>query len=361
MSQVIYPKTKFHDGQEYTPGKPVQMSNYLLPRFLAFPMFAFVGQWFWMQNYSPLSGWACAFWIPVLTYCWFCVGGLAHELVHQNLPFGPRATRVIGRILGTSIGIPYWVYKEVHMRHHAYLNTPLDWELWPYSDPAVSLRSRRIFVWFDMLFGSLSTPLIWGRICFSRQSPVSDRIKQKMRNEYALIAITWSLAIGTAVWLIASGRREFHPEELIFVLPLLLAGSCNSVRKIMEHVGTRSFDPLHGTRTIVGKNIVTRLLSYFDFDLAVHGPHHRYPKLGHSHLKSRMAEVQQAAPDTAYPVFHSFTGALMDTFRTAIRNPGVGINAGCTDDLSHLPGMQDSTPPADGQHIVFGEKTQAVP
>ncbi len=212
-------------------------------------------------------------------------------------------TGIIGRILGTSIGIPYTVYREIHLRHHAYLNTPLDWELWPYSDPHASLRFRRCFVWFDMLCGTLATPLIWSRICFSSESPVSDKLKRTMQKEYLVIAVTWTLTAGIGIWLLASGRQVFHAETLIFVLPLLLAGNCNSVRKMTEHLGTRSFDPLQGTRTVIGNNFVTRLLSYFDFDLAVHGPHHRYPKLDHSLLKSRMREVQEAAPDTCYPVF----------------------------------------------------------
>ena len=40
-----------------------------------------------------------------------------------------------GRLLGTMMFTPYTAYREVHIRHHAYLNTPRDWELWPYSDP----------------------------------------------------------------------------------------------------------------------------------------------------------------------------------------------------------------------------------
>jgi fatty acid desaturase len=75
---------------------------------------------------------------------------------------------------------------------------------------------------------------------------------------------------------------------------------------MMDHVGTSSFDPLHGTRTIVGANPLTKLLSYFNFDLAVHGPHHRYPKLDHSMLKQRMAEITEKNPEQDYPVFSSF-------------------------------------------------------
>ena len=339
-------------------GANTHMSKYLWPRFLAFPIAAFIGQWFWMQYYAPTSIAGCAFWIPVLTYCWFCVGGLSHELIHQNLPIGLRLSKVLGRIIGISLGIPYSVYREVHMRHHAWLNTPLDFELWPYCDPNASLGFRRVFVWFDMFFGSLATPLIWSRICFSSESPVSDESKCEMLKEYLLIAITWLLGLGAVVWMIASGEHEFRPESVIFVLPLLLASNCNSIRKMMEHLGTRSFDPLHGTRTVIGSNLITRLLSYFDFDLAVHGPHHRYPKLSHSLLKSRMAEMQRAAPDESFPVFHSFTSALIDTFRTVIRNPAVGVNAGCTDGFRDLQGLKNAVLSPDGQRMELLKTTQ---
>ena len=159
------------------------MSKLQWPRFLVFPTFAIVGQAIWMQNFSPYSVLACAIWIPILTYCWFCIGGLYHELIHHNLPLGRRVNRVLAGIVGTSIGIPYTVYREVHMRHHAYLNTPLDCELWPYSDPGASLNFRRAFAMFDICAGVIATPLIWSRICFSSRSPVNDKTKAKMRRE----------------------------------------------------------------------------------------------------------------------------------------------------------------------------------
>ena len=332
------------------------ISRSLLPRLLAFPLFAFFGQWFWMTTYFPASVISCVFWIPALTYSWFCVGGLSHELAHHNLPLSRRASEFIGRVIGTLIGIPYTVYREVHLRHHAYLNTPLDWELWPYSDPKASLGFRRAFIWIHMLAGSAVTPIIWGRIYFSPYTPVKKSLRRKMWNEYLVMAAFWG-GVGVFTWHLHSSRQfEFRTEQWLYAVPLLLAGNCNSIRTIMEHIGTRSFDPLQGTRTVVGTNIITRVLSYFDFDLAVHGPHHRYPKLQHGSLKSRMAEIQQTAPDEKYPVFDNFRLALVDTFRTAIRNPGVGVNAGCTDDLSHLPGMSESQAPDNGQHISYADE-----
>ena len=290
-----------------------------------------------MANYSPTDAISSAVWIPLLTYSWFCIGGLSHEILHENLNIGKRLSVLIARIIGTVLGIPYTVYREIHMRHHAYLNTPLDWEMWPYGDPNASLRFRRIFVWFDILFAVIATPIIWSRICYASSSPVAPEVRRVMRGEYLAVFLLWTSVVGTCVWLHQTGEFEFRWEHLIFAMPPILATIANGFRKMMDHVGTSSFDPLHGTRTIIGRNFVTRAISFFNFDLAVHGPHHRYPKLKHSQLKDRMAEIAHAHPDESYPVYPSFFAAFVDTIRTIIRNPGVGLNSGCTDNLKHLP------------------------
>jgi fatty acid desaturase len=306
-------------------------------RLLAFPFLACVGQWCWVVNFAPTNVLACAIWVPLLTYSWFCIGGFSHETAHGNFRLNKTLGEAIARCIGTLLGIPYTVYREVHMRHHAYLNTPLDWEMWPYSDPAASLRFRRVFLWFDVLLAIVVTPIIWGRICYSPHSPVGPEIRRTMRREYWAVAVFWLGAISTGIWAHRTDRFLFSPEHLIFALPPYLATVCNGFRKMMDHVGTSSFDPLHGTRTIVGANPLTKLLSYFNFDLAVHGPHHRYPKLDHSMLKQRMAEITEKNPEQDYPVFSSFFSAAMHTIRNVAKNPGVGVNSGCIDDISHLP------------------------
>jgi len=313
------------------------MSPRLLLRLLAFPLVACAGQAIWMCYFDPTDLLTSAIWIPVLAYCWFCIGGLSHAVVHDNLNLGKRTGALIARVIGVLLWIPYSVCREVHMRHHAYLNTPLDWEMWPYTDPAASLRFRRVFVWFDILFAWIITPCIWGRICFSKSSPVSPQVRREMKREYLVMAIIWVAMISTCVYVHIHGIFVFRPEMLIFAIPPLLATVGNGFRKIMDHVGTASFDPLHGTRTVVGKGWLTRMLSFFNFDLAIHGPHHRYPKLDHSRLRGRMEEIETARSDETFPVFPSFWAAFVDTMKTIVKNPGVGVNAGCDADLDHLP------------------------
>ena len=62
-----------------------------------------------------------------------------------------------------------------------------------------------------------------------------------------------------------------------------------------------------------------------------------------------MAEICEENPDAKYPLYSTFAGALFDTFRRVIVNPGVGLNAGCTDDLTHLPMNQSACGPFNPQ------------
>ena len=223
-------------------------------RLLSFPIVAIAGQIVWMAWFDPLDWVSSSIWIAVLSYCWFCIGGISHELVHDNLHLG-RGGVWIARAIGALLLIPHSVYREVHMRHHAYLNTPLDWEMWPYTDPNRSITFRRLFLIPDVLLAVFVTPMIWGRICFSKYSPVSDKIRRTMKAEYLACAMVWGSIIAICTWLHQTGRYEFRMEQWIFAAPPLLATMMNGIRKLMDHVGTESIDPIGGTRTIVGGNV----------------------------------------------------------------------------------------------------------
>src|SRR4051794_3444041 len=71
-----------------------------------------------------------------LAYILFCWTSFFHEAAHQTLHDRPHSLNVLaGRAVGTLLFVPYTAYRETHIRHHAVLNTPGDWELWPYADP----------------------------------------------------------------------------------------------------------------------------------------------------------------------------------------------------------------------------------
>ena len=303
--------------------RPLEPAAWLFwPRFLMFPLLALVAYPAFVMGWGGDAWFVRAAWVVFLAYCWFCIGGSFHEAAHQTLFRNAALNLWYGRVLGLLMGIPYTAYRESHRRHHAYLNTSADYELWPYSDPTCSLAFRRAFVWLDLFFGVVTAPVIYTRIYF-----VNDpRLPQDARRQ-----ISWELVAGGlffagmiaafAGWAGWSWSR-FDP---VWLLPLAISPLFNTARKFVEHLGLDSTDPFLGTRTIVGGNPLSRLFSYFNFDIAVHGPHHRFPRAQHFELEQKFHAARQRheAPE-AIPVFSSYLAALWDVAPKLWTNPATG-------------------------------------
>jgi len=284
-------------------------------------------------------GWPGDDWISYLlltaiaAYGLFCWTSCFHEAAHLTLGGSQRFSLMVGRFLGTMIFVPFHAYRESHIRHHAYLNKPHDWELWPYSDPKASLWFRRIFCWLEIPFGVFTSPFVYGRLFFHKDSSLQDpKTRRKIRNEYIAIVVVWTLILGTV-----AATNSWRPFLVAWVIPHLIAAVCQTMRKFTEHLGMSSYDPLLGTRTVIGSGPVTKLATYLNFDIFVHGPHHRHPRYRHEALCDKMASYQSSNPEVHYPVFPTYMHAIADTIPAMIRNPGVGMNAGAPDPDSELP------------------------
>jgi fatty acid desaturase len=277
-----------------------------------------------LVSWTPASPWIVAGLIAATSAMTFCWTSALHEAAHQTL-FKSRDLSVLcGRLLGTVMFTPYTAYREVHIRHHAYLNTPRDWELWPYSDPNASLGFRRLFVWFDLFFGVAAGPIIYGRIYFHRNSPIkSPEIRATIRNEYLVIAAVWG-----AVWTYTTLTHQWLGHSLAILLPMYIAAFMQTFRKFTEHLGMASFDPLQGTRTVLPRKWLLRLSSFLNFDIFIHGPHHRHPRLTHNKLESKLDEYRDANPNVAYPTYERYWKAMLAMAPSMIFNPGCGVNAG---------------------------------
>lgn len=274
-----------------------------------------------MTVFHPVMSW---FWIAATAYMFFCWTSSFHEAAHQTLFKSQGISIWLGRFLGTAMFTSYNVYRESHIRHHAYLNRPTDWELWPYSDPKKSLRFRRIFVWFDLLLGSITSPIIYGRMYVHKDSPIKDpKTRRAIRNEYLFIALFWSIA-WFEVWYFGMGRVHV----LSVIVPLFLAGMLQSGRKLTEHLGMASYDPLLGTRTVLASNWLIKLLSFLNFDIFVHGPHHRHPRATHETLRPTMEQYVQDNPEVTYPIYPTYWRATLAMMPHMLKNPGCGMNAG---------------------------------
>ncbi len=268
-------------------------------------------------------GWQTG-WTLLATYLFFCWTSCFHETAHQTLTSARGVSIWFGRLIGTLMFVPYTVYRESHIRHHAYLNKPNDWELWPYSDPNASLRFRRAFVWFDLIFGFLGAPVTYGRLFFHKDSPItSPKMRAVVRYEYLSSIVFWSLVVGAVAW-----YGAWAGFLRAWIIPYYLTGVVQVARKLTEHLGMSSYDPLLGTRTVIGTNFLTRFATYLNFDIFVHGPHHRHPRIAHNQLEKKMQAYIESDPQTDYPVFSTYGRAFVNMAPYLFKNPGVGMNAG---------------------------------
>jgi fatty acid desaturase len=236
--------------------------------------------------------------------------------------------------------VPYTVYRESHIRHHSRLNRPDDWELWPYSNPRRSRTFRRVFVFFDIVLGFLVAPFIYSRIFFHRDSPLKNpAIRRAIALEYLGIALFWGF-----VFYRRTSSHTWMAYAEVWLIPQMIAGVFQTMRKLTEHLGMSSYDPMLGTRTVVGNNWFTRVLSFVNFDIFVHGPHHRHPRLAQNLLKEKMDEYLVNNPQVNYPVYPSYLRATLAMIPYLLNNPGIGVNAGAATpghtragDLSNFP------------------------
>jgi fatty acid desaturase len=283
-----------------------------------------VGLWF-LANPWPVDRWPVqAFWTLLTTFSLLSWTSCFHETIHQTLCRGRKANILIGRIIGMVVFIPYTVYRETHIRHHAYLNRPDDWELWPYSDPAASRPFRFFFAWCDLLLGFVTAPYMYGRIFFHKNSPVAaPEVRSAIVREYFLSVLFWGATLGLVAWF-----NAWHGLLVVWLIPYGLAGILQTGRKFTEHLGMQSYDPLLGTRTVIAENAWTRFCTQANFDIFIHGPHHRHPRLPHAKLAQKMHDYVQESPETRYPVFSTYARAVRAMLPALFFNPGVGLNAG---------------------------------
>lgn len=292
-------------------------------RFLLFPTLAVAAYPGLVLNWGGDHWLVRSAWVVFLTYCWFCVGGAFHEAVHQTLFRSATANLWYGRLMGVVVFIPYTVYRETHRRHHACLNTPDDYEMWPYSDPKCSLTFRRVFVWVDLVASVVTTAYQYGRIYFVGDPKVSAEARRTIAWEYAASCVFFTLLI----WWAIEASDDGQNFDFVWLLPLLLSPPMNTLRKFVEHLGMTSTEPLLGTRTILHGNLLTRVLSFFNFDISIHGPHHRYPRAGYFELPDKLAVFQESHPEARVPVFPSYLAAFAEVAPILWRNPATGTHA----------------------------------
>ncbi|MBD3671924.1 MAG: fatty acid desaturase [Planctomycetaceae bacterium] len=296
----------------------------LWPRFLLFPIVAIAGHLgmiYWWPELT-LSGKVVS--IVLLTLAWYCISGCLHEMGHMTLLKNQSHSLWIGRMVGMILVIPFTCFRATHLTHHARMCTVEDYELWPYCKPIFSLTFRRIFCLFDLLLGTISAPIIYSRIFWKRKSPLTPQESAAVKFEYWLSILFWGAIAALIVVLLMD---DIVPRERLSVwwfAPLAFAAMLNTFRKLIEHVGLPSCQPMLGTRTVQPSNWIARLISYGNFDLNLHGPHHRHGMAKHDQLQAKLDEYLEDQPAGRELVFHSYTAAAWHTLKCVCKSPGVG-------------------------------------
>jgi fatty acid desaturase len=307
--------------------------KYILPRLICVPL-AICGVH--LLNYQNLGSHPLtnALLTAFTAYFMFCWTSCFHECAHHTLTSARWISVWFGRMIGTVMLVPYTVYRESHIRHHAFLNKPTDWELWPYADPSCSPAFRRFFVWLDLVLGSVAAPFIYARIYFHPKSPIRDlAIRRAIRNEFLFIGIFWGAVFTYVTW-----YGHWPAFTRSWLVPWFIAGVLQTGRKLTEHLGMTSYDPLLGTRTVIGSSWLTRFGTFVNFDIFIHGLHHRHPRVAHNQLRNKMWTYISTNPTTKYPVYHSYWTATR-AMLPFLLNPGTGVNAGA--DVPHASKYDD--------------------
>jgi fatty acid desaturase len=170
----------------------------------------------------------------------------------------------------------------------------------------------------ELIFGLFYTPFLFARSFLRQGSPVQNRrVRLRIWAEFVAMTLIWT---GVVTAVAASGLGKFL--VLMYLIPALLAGFMQSLRKYIEHVGLVGATPIGSTRSIIFSGILGRVLSFSLFHEPYHGVHHVYARLPHSYLPL-LTSVLTPTNEEEHPAFPNYRSALWDMLST-LRDPRVG-------------------------------------
>jgi fatty acid desaturase len=262
-------------------------------------------------------------WWPLMLAVWAAAGHVGHSklIAFHEASHGTLASRwpqneLQGILIGTIIFVPLSSYRYVHGQHHAYIGTERDLELWPFVRPDITRPWRVLAAGAELLLGFFYTPVV-----FLHGVLVGDNLPRKQRTriilEYVLCAAFWIPLV-----YVVHSQDWWGWFTVGYLVPAMIAGNLQSVRKFTEHLGLLGDSILTTTRTVVDRRLPGEALSQSMLRIDHHGAHHRYAKVPYYNLPKATELVYSEGLPTV-PVFPSYGAAMWDMAR-ALRNPRVG-------------------------------------
>jgi fatty acid desaturase len=220
-----------------------------------------------------------------------------HEAAHGLLCPTRWINDGIGWLLGAFSLLSLQLYRSAHHTHHAYLATPRDEEL---------------------TCGLIYTPCLFLRAFFRPGTVIRNAaVRRRIYIESVAIAVFWGLHLVTAfvwdLWIFLL---------LMYFAPAWLAGSLQSWRKYIEHMGVTGSTALSATRSVQPESLFGHLVAVSLFHEPFHGIHHKYPRLPHDTLPS-FATILIPSRENEIPPFPNYRSALWSMLGS-LRDPRVG-------------------------------------
>jgi fatty acid desaturase len=225
---------------------------------------------------------------------------LQHECLHEHAYNRRWCNRLIGYLCGIPMFSSFWHYKYEHLRHHAYLGTPLNQEFFNYrfhgldSVPGFARGCFHLGRYLDVAKDI-------GRSVVGRPNPrVTKQVAaKKIRTEYLGFGL---IVVGAAAFTVVAGS-----PLLLFtwVIPaLLLAEPIHFLIELPEHFGLNTqTDPnvLANTRTVRAG----RFAQWFTNSNDVHTAHHYHQGVPMAQVR-RLHKVINDRIETIDPSYWTF-------------------------------------------------------
>jgi fatty acid desaturase len=273
-----------------------------------------------------LIAWRHGYW-PVTLLCWVLQAHVGHanllafhEASHFTLHPRRWLNEAVGIFVGSVILTPLSAYRWVHSRHHAHLGTVRDSEMWPFVNPGTPRALRLLAVAGELLVGFFYTPVIFLRGVLVERDRLPRNVTRRLASEYLACLALWGLVLAAVS---ASGVWEVFLVG--YLVPSLLSGNLQSLRKFVEHMGLFGTDVPTTTRTVVPVTTTGRILSYTMLHIDHHGPHHLHPKIPQDRLPEALPLVyaDELHDPAKANVFPSYAAAIADMVRS-LADPRVG-------------------------------------
>ena len=231
-----------------------------------------------------------------------------HEAAHGALcPIG-FINGFLGRLTGFISLMSLSLYRAAHHWHHAYIGDKRDEEFWPLNDPEQPRWKRRLAAFLELTCALVWTPVLFLRMFLRRDTAIRDRAVRRLI-WFELVAI---VVYQTVVWSVAAWLGLATVLLVGFLIPAVIAGNVQSLRKYVEHVGlTGAKGGL--TRSVRNQSRLGRLVSWLLFHEPYHDVHHLYPKVPQEALPTVAAAENPIPP--GLPVFPNYRTAVLDLLR----------------------------------------------